>query len=198
VIRNAIALGLILISLSAARAETPRYALAWWDGSATHAGVWFRADGPRVDDGVAIERVDALEPGVVVQPEPGRIVLSASLAQMLGVPARRPTLVRLVAPFPATASPASPVAPRHAFNPGAAEDGSPDAVARMLTRQERIQTLLAELRDIAAEASRDDAASMAQATDTHGGPASASGSFDPGSAPRRRGGLVPFGAGATP
>jgi hypothetical protein len=175
-----------------ALAEAPSYVIGWWDGAAGRPGVWFRAEGPAIPDGVALQPVARLEPGRVVQPAPGRIVVSAELALLLGVPPRTPTLLRLAAPDlppPDAIPPLSVVA-------GA--DHAPALAAPRGTPQERIVTLLAELQELTAEATRADAALLAasteQATSDHGSPAPAV------AAPAdRRGGLVPFlPAGAEP
>jgi hypothetical protein len=175
-----------------ALAEAQSYVIAWWDGAADRPGVWFRAEGPAIPDGVALQPVARLEAGRVVQPAPGRIVVSAELALLLGVPPRTPTLLHLAAPdLPSPdAIPPSSVA--------AAADDAAALAAPGGTPQERIIMLLTELQELTAEATRADAALLAasteQAISDDGSPAPAVDSPAP-----RRGGLVPFlPAGAEP
>jgi hypothetical protein len=182
----------LLLTGARALAEAPTYVIGWWDGAAGRPGVWFRAEGPAIPDGVALQPVARLEPGRVVQPAPGRIVVSAELALLLGVPPRTLTLLRLAAPD-------LPPLYGAAYSAVAAVADEPSAVAAPGgTPQERIVTLLAELQELTAEATRADAALLAasteQAPSDHGSPAPAVAAPAP-----RRGGLVPFlPAGAEP
>jgi hypothetical protein len=171
----------LILTGAPALAEAPSYVVGWWDGAVGRPGVWFRAEGPAIPDGVALQPVTRLDPGSVVQPAPGRIVVSAELAALLRVPPRTPTLLRLA--LPDLPSPAV-----------GAVDELPAVAAPRGTPQERIVTLLAELQELTAEATRADAALLAasteQAPSDDGSPAPAVAAPAP-----RRGGLVPFSPG---
>jgi hypothetical protein len=168
-----------------ALADAPSYVIGWWDGAAGSPGVWFRAEGPTIPDGVALRPVTRLEPGRVVQPAPGRIALSAELALLLGVPPRTPTLMRLAA---------QDLAPPEDIPPSSVTAGADDAPALAApggTPQQRIVTLLAELQELTAEATRADAALLAASTE-QASSLEQSADLAPVAPAVRRGGLVPF------
>jgi hypothetical protein len=176
-----------------ALAEAPSYVIGWWDGAAGSPGMWFRAEGPAIPDGVALQPVTRLEAGRVVQPAPGRIVVSAELALLLGVPPRTPTLLRLARPDQPSldTDPPSRAA-------AAVADAAPAPAAPGGTPQERIVTLLAELQELTAEATRADATLLAASTEqpSSADPSPATALAAPAA---RHGGLVPFfPAGAEP
>lgn len=174
----------LLLMGGRALAEAPSYVIGWWDGAADRPGVWFRAEGPAIPDGVALQPVTRLEPGRLVQPAPGRIVVSAELALLLGVSPRTPTLLRL-------ARPDQPSLDTEPPSPTAADD-APALTAPGGTPQERIVTLLAELQELTAEATRADAALLAASTEQPSSADSAAAVAPPVATTARRGGLVPF------
>lgn len=184
----------VLLGLATtAGAVEPRYVLGWWDGVSGADAVRFRTEGPEVRGAVRIERVARLEPGLIVRPEPGRLVLSGALALDLGVAPRTPTLLRLSAarPEPSDASDAPTTE-----IPGTSSAVSSDGLE---SRQARIAALLAALQAEAAAAARDDAAALAvsAATPATGAAPGAAASAPPTQA-AQRGGLVPFAPGGRP
>jgi len=191
---RALRIAAVILGLAASAGATEaRYVLGWWDGVSGADAVWFRAEGPEVSGAVRIERVEQLQPGLIVRPEPGRLVLSGALALDLGVKPRTPTLLRLSA--------ARPGFPDARDDP-TTEMPNPLSAASsegFETRQARIAALLAALQAEAAAAARDDAAALAASSATPGAGAAPRSVTPPPEAPAvRRGGLVPFTPGDLP
>jgi hypothetical protein len=184
---------LIWFLAAPAGAAEARYVLGWWDGVSGVDAVWFRAEGPEVRGAVRIERVKRLEPGLIVRPEPGRLVLSGALALDLGVAPRTPTLLRLSVAQPE---------PRDRRDAPTMEAPLPEPEPLSEgpeTRQARIAALLAALQAEAAAAARDDAAALAASSATpEAGAALGSATPAPAMPTVRRGGLVPFTPGDLP
>lgn len=191
---RALRIAVAILGLAApAGAVEARYVLGWWDGVSGADAVWFRAEGPEVWGAVRIERVERLEPGLIVRPEPGRLVLSGALALDLGVAPRTPTLLRLSA---------APPEPPDARDVPTIEASAPEAAPLPdgpEARQARIAALLAALQAEAAAAARDDAAALAASSATpEAGAAPGSAAAAPASPVVRRGDLVPFTPGSEP